>query len=301
MKDKKLQVFVSSTYEDLKEERQAAVEAILSAGHIPAGMELFAAGDESQMKVIQRWIDESDVFLLVLGGRYGSIDPQTQKSYIQLEYEYALKKGKPLFAIVITSKALNRKIKSMGLSAFEDQNLPLLIEFKKTVLSKVVKYWEDKKDIRIHVTTALNELSARKDLVGWIRADNSMNTIQLNRKIERLSNENTDLKYKLMNLNPQKVILYSGFEFNRLIDLLRNDTFSFGVEVSNALQFLKQHGESIINGLLIERKGAYVEGLYEGMKKLENYKLVSIDNQEYMLNFKLTEDGRNFYNKLTRL
>lgn len=41
---KKLQVFVSSTYTDLIEERQAAVEAILDAGHIPAGMELFKAG-----------------------------------------------------------------------------------------------------------------------------------------------------------------------------------------------------------------------------------------------------------------
>jgi hypothetical protein len=58
---KKLQVFVSSTYTDLHEERQAAVEAILTAGHIPAGMELFAAGDESQMSVIKRWIDESDI------------------------------------------------------------------------------------------------------------------------------------------------------------------------------------------------------------------------------------------------
>jgi hypothetical protein len=65
---KKLQVFVSSTYIDLKEERQAAVQAILTAGHIPAGMELFAAGDKSQWEVIKRWIDESDVFLLILGG-----------------------------------------------------------------------------------------------------------------------------------------------------------------------------------------------------------------------------------------
>jgi hypothetical protein len=87
---KKLQVFVSSTYIDLKEERQAAVEAILTAGHIPAGMELFTAGDQSQMQVIKRWIDESDVFLLILGGRYGSIEPQSQKSYIHLEYEYAI-------------------------------------------------------------------------------------------------------------------------------------------------------------------------------------------------------------------
>ena len=62
---KKLQVFVSSTFTDLIKERQAAVLAILSCGHIPAGMELFTAGDESQMAVIKRWIDESDVYLLM--------------------------------------------------------------------------------------------------------------------------------------------------------------------------------------------------------------------------------------------
>lgn len=48
--NKKLQVFVSSTYTDLKDERQTAVEAILDAGHIPAGMELFKAGNDSQLK-----------------------------------------------------------------------------------------------------------------------------------------------------------------------------------------------------------------------------------------------------------
>jgi hypothetical protein len=83
---RKLQVFVSSTYIDLREERQAAVEAILLAGHIPAGMELFAAGDQSQMQVIKQWIDESDVYLLILGGRYGSIEATSQKSYIHFHY-----------------------------------------------------------------------------------------------------------------------------------------------------------------------------------------------------------------------
>jgi len=61
---KRLQVFVLSTYEDLKAERQAAVETILTVGHIPEGMELFTAGDQSQMDVIRDWIDESDIFLL---------------------------------------------------------------------------------------------------------------------------------------------------------------------------------------------------------------------------------------------
>ena len=95
---KKLQVFVSSRYEDLKEERQAAVEAILRAKHIPAGMELFTAGDQSQMQAIRQWIDESDVFLLILGGRYGTIEQTSGKSYILLEYEHALAKDKVLTA-----------------------------------------------------------------------------------------------------------------------------------------------------------------------------------------------------------
>lgn len=51
--NKRLQVFISSTYTDLTEERQAAVAAVLNAGHIPAGMELFKSGDQSQKETIK--------------------------------------------------------------------------------------------------------------------------------------------------------------------------------------------------------------------------------------------------------
>ena len=100
--NKKLQVFVSSTYVDLIDERQAAVEAILDAGHIPAGMELFKAGNESQLKTIYKWIDNSDVYMLILGGRYGSIEQETNMSYTELEYRYALSKNIPVFAVVLS-------------------------------------------------------------------------------------------------------------------------------------------------------------------------------------------------------
>ena len=143
MKDKKFQIFISSTYTDLKEERQAAVEAILSAGHIPAGMELFSAGDESQMTVIKRWIDESDIYLLILGGRYGSIEPKSGKSYTHLEFEYALEKKKPLFSIVITDKALDNKVLEMGRSALEDENTKLWKEFKALTKTNMVEFWND--------------------------------------------------------------------------------------------------------------------------------------------------------------
>ena len=107
---KKLQVFVSSTYEDLKVERQKAVEAILAAGHIPAGMELFASESTEQWNVIERWINASDVFLILLGGRYGSIANGHEKSYVHREFEYAKRLKKPILSLVISDDYLQKKI-----------------------------------------------------------------------------------------------------------------------------------------------------------------------------------------------
>ncbi len=166
---KRLQVFVSSTYTDLIEERQAAVEAILTAGHIPAGMELFAAGDESQMEVIRHWIDESDVFLLILGSRYGSLEPKSEKSYIELEYEYAFSKNKPIFACVINQSIEEKRTKKRGLKFIERDNLDKLNKFRKSVCEKVVSFWKDSKDIKLAIHATLLDFSKRSGLAGWIK------------------------------------------------------------------------------------------------------------------------------------
>ena len=46
--ERKYQVFVSSTYEDLKTERQAAISCLLDMNCIPVGMEQFPASSLSQ-------------------------------------------------------------------------------------------------------------------------------------------------------------------------------------------------------------------------------------------------------------
>ena len=201
MKDKKLQVFVSSTFTDLILERQAAVEAILLSGHIPAGMELFSAGNESQMEVIKKWIDESDVYLLILGGRYGSVDKKTGKSYIQLEYEYATsKKNMPLFSLVISEKGLRDKVKVLGKTAVEVFYGKELKKFTSKVSTKVVKFWDDVKDIKLFIFTALSNFSDRNELVGWIRADKLGNTELLAGEFAKILKENTELRNKLEGL-----------------------------------------------------------------------------------------------------
>lgn len=167
---KKYQIFILSTYTDLQEERQVAVQAILDAGHIPAGMELFKAGNASQLQTIYRWIDESDIYLLILGGRYGSIEPDSQKRYTQLEYEYAVNQGIPVFAIVINEDLLQSKIEKMGYKNIMEQKHPDKLEkFLELVLSKIVCFASDNKDITIGIITAKNEITELYPLRGWGR------------------------------------------------------------------------------------------------------------------------------------
>lgn len=89
----KYQVFVSSTYTDLTEERRQVMWQVLRARHIPAGMEWFTATDDRGWEIIQRVIDQTDYYVIVLGGRYGSIDESLDMSWTEREYRYALDRG----------------------------------------------------------------------------------------------------------------------------------------------------------------------------------------------------------------
>ena len=194
---RKLQVFVSSTYSDLVQERQAAVTAILKAGHIPAGMELFTAADRSQMTTIKQWIDESDVYMLILGGRYGSIEPTSGISYTELEYDYAVEQRKPLFAVVTTDAALESKVRSGGTSFSEKENPKQLTLFRNKVLSNISSFFDDPKDIRLCVHESLADMALNRDLKGWVSADEVVDTKPLFDEIRKLSDENHQLKEAL--------------------------------------------------------------------------------------------------------
>ncbi|MCW5200692.1 DUF4062 domain-containing protein [Desulfobulbus sp. F4] len=215
---KRLQVFVSSTYSDLIKERQAAVEAILTSGHIPAGMELFTSGDESQMEAIKQWIDESDVYLLILGGRYGSIESNTGKSYTQLEYEYAVSQGKSLFSCVIKDSTIESRVKEHGTAFLETENQHKLKEFRKQVLTKMVRFWEDHKDIKITIGETLAQLSRREDLLGWMRPQKEADISGLADEITRLSKENAHLREQLSNNQSEPTIC--GVTFSQLKNIL---------------------------------------------------------------------------------
>lgn len=260
--NKKLQVFVSSTYTDLIEERQAAVQAILDAGHIPAGMELFKAGNESQLKTIYKWIDASDVYMLILGGRYGSIEKKTGKSYTQLEYEYALSKNMPVFAVVLSETFLTDKISKLGLNDTLEQIAPDKYKsFKTTVMSKIVRLVDDSKDIKIAIHTTLNEFMNDNNLAGWIHSANENDMFQLLKDNNTLIRENNSLRNQIQKLkeqlNTKSKEQFGNYSFDELIELFKKKKFKIPPEFTenkkeatvSALKFYILYFKSFVTGI----------------------------------------------------
>ena len=101
----KYQIFISSTYEDLKEEREQVLKTVLRLGHIPIGMEMFNAANQTQWEMIKRRIEESDYYIVIIAHRYGSIEKESGLSYTEKEYDYAESIGVPTFGFVINRSA----------------------------------------------------------------------------------------------------------------------------------------------------------------------------------------------------
>lgn len=278
---RRLQVFVSSTFTDLREDRQAAVEAILSSGHIPAGMELFAAGDESQMEVIKQWIDESDAYLLILGGRYGSIDPHSRKSYTQLEYEYAIRKGKPVFACVMTDRALDERTKKVGKEVLELENPQKLKAFRRQVLKKISKLCEDSKDIKIAVVDKLASIARREDLVGWVKPNTQANVPALADEVVRLSQENAQLR---SDLALRQETLIAGIPYSDMKNLASR---------KESIEFLRHNRRWLARG-----DYAAQVPLSETIEELLFLGLIERGLSIHPPHFKLTDAGALFVAKL---
>ena len=116
---KKYQIFISSTYTDLIDERKLIIDALLKMDFIPAGMEMFVASDTEQFKVITKVIDLCDYYLLIIGKRYGSINEETQISYTEMEYNYALSKGIPILVFTLND--------NVPVSSDKEENDPIKI------------------------------------------------------------------------------------------------------------------------------------------------------------------------------
>jgi len=164
MNGKHYKVFVSSTLGDLKDERRSVMSAILDGGNFPVGMEAFPAANVKQFELIKRIIDECDYYVVISAGKYGSIGPG-DKSYTQLEYEYAVARGIPVLGFV------HGAIDRLPLNQCETKAATKrkLEQFHELIKQKMCAMWEEPGELTRRVITSLNRAIAEEPRPGWVR------------------------------------------------------------------------------------------------------------------------------------
>lgn len=152
----KYQIFISSTYIDLIEERECVREAILSMEQFPYGMEMFSANDKEQWYTIKDKIDASDFYVLIIAHRYGSVIESGEDkgiSYTEKEYRYAKQIGKPILAFIIDDL-----VPVLPKNFEHGDKYNKLVSFKNDVkTSRIVEWWRDKNDLAKKVVLALHK------------------------------------------------------------------------------------------------------------------------------------------------
>lgn len=163
---KRYQIFISSTKKDLEEERLDVALNLLKAGFIPIGMEQFPADPGGAWTLIQKYIDECDYYVLIVAAKYGSVLPNGV-SYTENEYDYAVSKGKPVFAF------LHGDVASLPATKHESSlaRKKKLEKFKGKLGKHHLEFWTSKSELTLKVVQSLNQGVITYPATGWIRGD----------------------------------------------------------------------------------------------------------------------------------
>lgn len=152
--DKKYKIFISSTKDDLRKEREKIQNTLLSMNCIPQNMETFYATDLSTWDHLKNVLSTCDYCIIVVAARYGSICEQTDKSFTQMEYEYAKMINIPI------GRFLHEDPDSLPFM-FHDETEEEKIKFNnfrnELQEGQIVKYWTNPDDLCCSIAIAIHQ------------------------------------------------------------------------------------------------------------------------------------------------
>jgi hypothetical protein len=164
-------------------------------------MEGFPAIDIEQFRYIKKVIDQCDYYVLIVGGRYGSV-AQDGVSFTEKEYHYAVETGKVVIAFVLDPSAAS-KLPASKVDALPDV-VARLARFKNDVMTgRLVRPWTDQNSLSKAVMKSLIAAFDEFPGVGWVRAsvqaseDVLAQINELRIRNDDLENENEKLRKQL--------------------------------------------------------------------------------------------------------
>jgi hypothetical protein len=160
-------VFVSSTYEDLREERAEVQKTLLKLHCFPIGMEIFGSTDGETWEFIKRQVAECDYYVvIIIADRYGTTASDGM-SYTEKEYDYAKEVKKPVLAFLHRS----RESIPRGKTETDAKKRRRLDAFIQKVAQSPVSYFTTPHDLAAEVIESFVNQRDRTPAVGFIRAD----------------------------------------------------------------------------------------------------------------------------------
>ena len=278
LQNKKYQIFVSSTYEDLKNERKSILETISTMGHLPVGMELFVASDEEQFEYIKRVIDNCDYYVLILGGRYGSISSITQKSYTEMEYEYACSKGIPVLVFPYND------VEHLPIDKRDSDLTNILGFIKRATDGRMCKFWKTKDELALNVINSLHKSFEERPQRGWIRPDEFDNS-ELLSEINSLRKENDTLKTKIKEIEQaQKIAIENIADMDELFEIhfeyLYGTSYSPGSLKVTWNQIFSYIAPNMINALNADSLKYQIDNHFINKMIKKSYSSIYLDNDD---------------------
>jgi hypothetical protein len=187
-------VFVSSTFEDLREERAEVQKALLKSNCLPVGMELFPAADDETWDFIKEQIDDSDYYVVLVGGRYGSLAPDGL-SFTEKEYDYAREQEVPVIGFVHA----DRKLIPYGKAETDPDMVKKLDAFITKIKRRPVRTFVNPHQLASEVTTSFVDLKRTRRRTGFVRTDQVVEY----KKYAELLERNAELEKRLSELKYQ--------------------------------------------------------------------------------------------------
>lgn len=152
------QAMISSTTRDLPKHRQNALDACLRQDFLPKMMEHLPASPDDAVQESLRLVDQADVYILILGMRYGTIPSGYDKSYTHLEFDRAIERDIPTILLVSSDEHVfaPRDI-DLG-SAGEN-----ILRFREAVRERGASLFSDPDDMRAQLIHSLSVIRHRLD------------------------------------------------------------------------------------------------------------------------------------------
>jgi ppGpp synthetase/RelA/SpoT-type nucleotidyltranferase len=147
-------VFISSTSTDLEVERAAAIAALNRLSMVPIAMEYFQADRRQPSEVIADRLGESDAVLLMIGSRLGSKLPDSNKYFLELEYEIALSRRLPLY--VLTPHE-DRRTTARQVASSSRERKALQDFIKRLEQTHTVRKWRSAPDITAEIISIFSQ------------------------------------------------------------------------------------------------------------------------------------------------